>query len=136
MSLKLLYAFSSSSSLQLHRLFDKEDGKELKIIISNADFEVAVTSSKEKQAKHILPMFEALAIEVAKETDMELIVYCDHLVPSREEFAMLQGDPVEEDSERLKQLIQKKNLSVIRLVNILEIFATSDFLEDGIAPEQ
>ena len=94
------------------------------------DIKEARVSATESLKDGLIPVFEAEGIEVARNTDSEVIVYCENLKQVQDIYKFTNKC---NDSEIKEELVVEKNsLCIIKLPSMNEDFASKDLLEVAI----
>ena len=110
------------------RLFHQQNGRELKMLIS----EEAISSAKKlvetKQAADIIAVLDAKGVEITKDDEDEIIVYAESLASSEKDFPYYGGEDVSNPpSDETSVLLQGNTLVVIQVDGMEDVFATGDF---------
>lgn len=98
-------------------------GKEYKMIAPTSDVEEARKLVEELHKDQCIPTFEAQGVEVTRDNESEMIVYCKKLVQIEQKYKFSDAVSTSKDSVIP---INKNSVSVIRLEHCSEEFATSD----------
>ena len=97
------------------------------MIASVSDVLKARTVAKDTLQNLCIPIFEAQGVEVTRNNESEMIIYCENLIPLKNDYKF--GEKFEDTQEIY---IHKNNASVIKIQNFSEEFATTGLLDEQI----
>lgn len=100
------------------------------MLVSASDVQKAKAVAKTVLKNQCIPTFEAQGVEVTRNNESEMIIYCESLVEVKEDHKF--SVKASCDSEDIQGLyIQKNYASVVKLQNFTEEFAIYDLQNDA-----